>query len=307
MDDREAESGRQGQRPPPSLRVLSLGPMVDITENILSSIGSLVDSAAAEWAPPEGRAAPAAGAAGAAGAQATPGPAAGPGNGVFNLEFFWFFDPVSGVPQSRGEFTLRRGTNGTLAMFPPQFGLTAAVFESLGSLAAEISAVFNENRNNGNPAASPAAIASLPTVQVAKDTDATCPICQESLAPGSTATSMPCSHLFHNPCLVPWLNQHNTCPTCRCEIETEDLEYNTANSAKIKAVIPSRPVAASAESKPSRRRAQPDTPPPVRRTRSAIAAERDRERSVAVPEASPPPRKRSRQTNPDAGGSEDRR
>ena len=29
---------------------------------------------------------------------------------------------------------------------------------------------------------------------------------------------MPCSHLFHDECLVPWLERHNTCPVCRFEL-----------------------------------------------------------------------------------------
>ena len=36
---------------------------------------------------------------------------------------------------------------------------------------------------------------------------------------------MPCTHQFHNECLIPWLEKHNTCPTCRHELPTDDTDY----------------------------------------------------------------------------------
>jgi hypothetical protein len=50
-----------------------------------------------------------------------------------------------------------------------------------------------------------------------------CPICSEEFILGNKELQMPCSHLFHEACVMPWLDMHRTCPICRYEM-TENVQ-----------------------------------------------------------------------------------
>ena len=51
--------------------------------------------------------------------------------------------------------------------------------------------------------------------------------CREDLLVGDEVQIMPCNdgHVFHPPCLKPWLVEHNSCPVCRHELPTDDDKY----------------------------------------------------------------------------------
>nr|CAD1826220.1 unnamed protein product [Ananas comosus var. bracteatus] len=69
------------------------------------------------------------------------------------------------------------------------------------------------------PAPAPAsAIASIPTIFITDDRTLQCPVCKEEFAVGAEAREMPCEHVFHSECIVPWLTAHNSCPVCRFQL-----------------------------------------------------------------------------------------
>jgi hypothetical protein len=46
----------------------------------------------------------------------------------------------------------------------------------------------------------------------------TCPICSEDFMEGHKELTLPCVHIFHEECVMPWLKDKKTCPMCRFEI-----------------------------------------------------------------------------------------
>ncbi|KAI3783414.1 hypothetical protein L1987_42495 [Smallanthus sonchifolius] len=95
-------------------------------------------------------------------------------------------------------------------------------------------------RMNNNPRASKAAIESLPTIEFEEKhihTDPYCAVCKEPFELGTEAKEMPCKHLYHSDCILPWLALRNSCPVCRHElpsdnqdsVQVSDVNNNTNN------------------------------------------------------------------------------
>lgn len=65
--------------------------------------------------------------------------------------------------------------------------------------------------------------------------DEKCPIClapNENLEGTEKFLTLPCSHSFHDQCIVPWLEKTNSCPLCRAELKTDDAEYEERKKSK---------------------------------------------------------------------------
>ncbi|OVA18843.1 zinc finger protein [Macleaya cordata] len=80
---------------------------------------------------------------------------------------------------------------------------------------------LSRNDRQGPPPASRSSIDAMPTVKISQRhlrTDAHCPVCKDRFELGSEARQMPCNHIYHSDCIVPWLVQHNSCPVCRHEL-----------------------------------------------------------------------------------------
>ena len=45
-----------------------------------------------------------------------------------------------------------------------------------------------------------------------------CSVCWEDFTLGESVRRLDCDHLFHSPCIVPWLELHGTCPVCRKDL-----------------------------------------------------------------------------------------
>lgn len=81
--------------------------------------------------------------------------------------------------------------------------------------------MLTRNDRRGPPPAARSSIDALPTIKISQRHlrgDSHCPVCKERFELGTEAREMPCEHLYHSDCIVPWLVQHNSCPVCRLEL-----------------------------------------------------------------------------------------
>eukprot|EP00053_Salpingoeca_punica_P018875 m.187566 g.187566 ORF g.187566 m.187566 type:complete len:159 (+) comp17524_c0_seq1:3677-4153(+) len=52
-----------------------------------------------------------------------------------------------------------------------------------------------------------------------------CPVCTADFEDQEECHRLPCQHLFHTSCILPWLEKVCTCPVCRHELPTDDAVY----------------------------------------------------------------------------------
>ncbi|KAL0919635.1 hypothetical protein M5K25_011745 [Dendrobium thyrsiflorum] len=86
------------------------------------------------------------------------------------------------------------------------------------------SGVVGGVRSHENTPASKAAIESLPAIAITPShiaMDSYCAVCKEAFEIGAEAQEMPCKHIFHQDCILPWLSLRNSCPVCRHELPTD--------------------------------------------------------------------------------------
>jgi len=88
--------------------------------------------------------------------------------------------------------------------------------------------LFETSRCNGPPPTSKEVIKNLKTVKFGPDNvemSRDCAVCKENFSPEEEALELFCKHLFHKDCIIPWLEMRNSCPVCRAEMPTDDVDY----------------------------------------------------------------------------------
>ncbi|XP_031283248.1 E3 ubiquitin-protein ligase CIP8-like [Pistacia vera] len=111
----------------------------------------------------------------------------------------------------------------------PEDYVDAAGYEALLQNLAE-----SDGGRRGAPPAAKSAVLELPTVEILSEQEAiVCAICKDMVNVGETATKLPCAHLYHRDCIVPWLGSRNSCPVCRFELPTDDPEYEEERNKRV--------------------------------------------------------------------------
>ncbi|KAL1803590.1 hypothetical protein DCAR_0935286 [Daucus carota subsp. sativus] len=107
--------------------------------------------------------------------------------------------------------------------FPANMGDDYFMGEGLEQLAED------DPEQYGTPPASRTAVEGLPDVVVDDKLlgsySAQCAVCHDDFEKDMVVKQMPCKHVYHSECLLPWLELHNSCPVCRYELPTDDPDY----------------------------------------------------------------------------------
>ncbi|XP_020079709.1 E3 ubiquitin-protein ligase RING1-like [Ananas comosus] len=100
----------------------------------------------------------------------------------------------------------------------------------------------NDPNRYGTPPASKSAVANLPDIKISCDLldsgEAQCAVCMDAFEIGSEAKQLPCKHIFHRDCILPWLELHSSCPVCRYQLPADDPGYDQHRGAAAAAAAP---------------------------------------------------------------------
>uniref|UniRef100_A0A7N0ZYB3 RING-type E3 ubiquitin transferase n=1 Tax=Kalanchoe fedtschenkoi TaxID=63787 RepID=A0A7N0ZYB3_KALFE len=110
----------------------------------------------------------------------------------------------------------------------------------------------NDPNRYGTPPASKKAVKELPDIKVSDELlasdNAQCAVCMDTFELGGKAKQMPCKHIYHPDCILPWLELHNSCPVCRYELPTDDPEYEQHSAGGQRGIAGARVAAGSVHS-----------------------------------------------------------
>ena len=87
--------------------------------------------------------------------------------------------------------------------------------------------LLHDQNKYGSPPASKEIVNKLKEETITKvlGSENVCSVCKEEFEVGNAILTLPCKHYFHKECISPWLTAHNSCPSCRFELPTDDEDY----------------------------------------------------------------------------------
>lgn len=94
----------------------------------------------------------------------------------------------------------------------------------MGSALQQMIEQLTQSGVSGPPPAAGASVDAMPKIKINSRhlvSNSHCPVCKERFEVGGEAREMPCTHIYHSDCILPWLAQHNSCPVCRQGLPSE--------------------------------------------------------------------------------------
>ncbi|KAJ8912299.1 hypothetical protein NQ315_017332 [Exocentrus adspersus] len=124
------------------------------------------------------------------------------------------------------------GTTGNMQLFLGNPGDYAWGREGLDAIVTQL---LNQMDSTGPPPVSKDVIDALPIVEVTEEqviAKLQCSVCWESFISCENVRQLPCLHIYHEPCIRPWLELHGTCPICRQNLTNGEQSTNTSESGQ---------------------------------------------------------------------------
>ncbi|KAL6954623.1 RING-type E3 ubiquitin transferase [Sarracenia purpurea var. burkii] len=78
-----------------------------------------------------------------------------------------------------------------------------------------------QHQTNRSSPTSKSFVNTLPFVKITRSLSRSCSICKDDFECNEKVNRLPCKHVFHHECIVPWLNRRNSCPLCRYKLPAE--------------------------------------------------------------------------------------
>ncbi|XP_062095599.1 probable E3 ubiquitin-protein ligase RHC2A [Humulus lupulus] len=133
-------------------------------------------------------------------------------------------DESNGAERSNFELYYDDGVGSSLRPLPPSISefLMGSGFDRLLDQLSQLE--INGVGRMDHPPASKAAIESMPIIKILANhvsTELHCAVCKEEFELNSIAREMPCKHIYHTDCILPWLSLRNSCPVCRHQLPTD--------------------------------------------------------------------------------------
>jgi len=132
-----------------------------------------------------------------------------------------------------GLFQIAAGPGGGGVPMMPLYGNPGDYAWGRGGFDSIVTQLLNQMDGTGAPPMSENDIKNIPTVKVTQeqvDANLQCSVCWDDFKLDEDVRKLRCDHYFHEDCIIPWLELHNTCPICRKEQE-DDTETGNAEEA----------------------------------------------------------------------------
>jgi len=133
-----------------------------------------------------------------------------------------------------GLFQIAAGPGGGGIPMMPLYGNPGDYAWGRGGFDSIVTQLLNQMDGTGPPPMSGDDIKRIPTVKVTQsqvDANLQCSVCWDDFKLEEEVRQLRCEHMFHEDCIIPWLELHNTCPICRKEQEDETGSGNAGENS----------------------------------------------------------------------------